>query len=204
MAFLRFSRDRRGNENFYLVQPTVRRGKSRTRILYWFHTPPNVRVGRDPFDPATRKALEARYPDVMFDWKAISETPIPSADTEKWRERRRAERAQKQAALEDDASDTAAAEADSAVEPGSMTDGEGSVTDAEVSGAATASSAAVPAPAPSPSGAPAGDAPRRNRRRRRGRRGDGPRAPQSGDTSLVKAPEDSSAPAVTEPEPAGD
>ncbi|HEY1912962.1 MAG TPA: hypothetical protein VGG73_18715 [Vicinamibacterales bacterium] len=200
MAFLRFSRDRRGNENFYLVQPTVRRGKSRTRILYWFHTPPNVRVGRDPFDAATRKALEARYPDVVFDWKAISETPIPSADTEKWRERRRVERAQKQAALEDDASDVAAAEADSPGEPASVTDGEGGATDAEVSAAAAASSA----PAPSPSGVPAGDTPRRNRRRRRGRRGDGPRVPQPGDTSLVKAPQDSSAPAVTRPEPAGD
>jgi hypothetical protein len=199
MAFLRFSRDRRGNENFYLVQPTVRRGKSRTRILYWFHTPPNVRVGRDPFDAATRKALEARYPDVAFDWKAISETPIPSADTEKWRERRRVERAQKQAALEDDASEAAATETDSTGEPTLVTEGEGGATEAEAAVAATAASA----PAPSTSSAATGDAPRRNRRRRRGRRGDGVRAPQSGDASSVKAPQDSSAQGVT-PEPPGD
>ena len=92
MAFLKFSRDKRGYENFYLLQPTVR-GKSRPRLLYWFRTPPNVKVGRTPFDPDVRRALEAQNPDVAFDWTAIVETPIPPADTERWRERRRVERA---------------------------------------------------------------------------------------------------------------
>jgi hypothetical protein len=96
MAFLRFTRDKRGYEHFYLVQPTTnRRGKVRTRILYWFRTPPNVKVGRQPFDDALRRALEAQNPGVTFDWQKIVETPIPSADAEKWRERRRAERAER-------------------------------------------------------------------------------------------------------------
>ena len=96
MAFLRFTRDKRGYEHFYLVQPTTnRRGKVRTRILYWFRTPPNVKVGRQPFDDALRRALEAQNPGVAFDWQKIVDTPIPSADAEKWRERRRAERAER-------------------------------------------------------------------------------------------------------------
>src|SRR5260370_4828290 len=106
MAFLRFTRDKRGYEHFYLAQPTTnRRGKVRTRVLYWFRTPPNVKVGREPFDESLRRALEAQNPDVTFDWQKIVETPIPSADTEKWRERRRLERAQRAApqADEDDA-----------------------------------------------------------------------------------------------------
>ena len=93
MAFLRFTRDKRGYEHFYLVQPSIGRGKSTARVLYWFRTPPHVKVGREPFDEAIRRELEARNPDVSFDWRKILETPIPSADAEKWRDRRRAERA---------------------------------------------------------------------------------------------------------------
>src|SRR5262245_54845007 len=36
-AFLRFTRDKRGYEHFYLVEPaTNARGKSSARLLYWF------------------------------------------------------------------------------------------------------------------------------------------------------------------------
>lgn len=98
MAFLRFSRDKRGYEHFYLVEATTnRRGKTRARVLYWFRTPPGVKVGREPFDPDVRRALELQNPDVRFDWRKIVETPIPSADVERWRERRRAEKAEKAA-----------------------------------------------------------------------------------------------------------
>jgi hypothetical protein len=94
MAFLRFSRDRRGYEYFYLVESTTnRRGKTRARVLYWYRTPPNLKVGREPFDEEVRRALETQNPDVTFDWRKIVETPIPSAESERWRERRRAERA---------------------------------------------------------------------------------------------------------------
>ena len=99
MAFFRFSRDKRGYEHFYLVEPTTnRRGKSRPRVLYWFRTPPNVKIGREPFDDDVRRALEAQNPNVTFDWRKILETPIPSAEIEPWRERRRAERAARQSA----------------------------------------------------------------------------------------------------------
>src|SRR5262245_24136095 len=97
MAFLRFTRDKRGYEYFYLVQPSQQRGRSTARVLYWYRTPPNVKVGREPFDEEVRRALERQNPDVVFDWRRILETPIPSADAEKWRERRRAERAAKAA-----------------------------------------------------------------------------------------------------------
>jgi len=98
MAFLRFTRDNRGYEQFSLVEPaTNRRGKSRSRLLYWYRTPPNVRVGREPFDESVRRALETQNPDVQFDWRKIVETPIPSAETEHWRERRRAEKAERAA-----------------------------------------------------------------------------------------------------------
>jgi hypothetical protein len=96
VAFFRFSRDKRGYEHFYLVEPvTNRKGKSRPRVLYWYRTPPNVKVGRPPFDDEMRRAIEAQYPDVTFDWTKIVDAPIPSADAEQWRERRRAERAER-------------------------------------------------------------------------------------------------------------
>jgi hypothetical protein len=98
MAFFRFNRDKRGYEHFYLVEPvTNRRGKSRPRVLYWYRTPPNIRVGRAPFDDEVQRALEAQNPSVVFDWPKIVDAPIPSADAEKWRERRRVERAGKAA-----------------------------------------------------------------------------------------------------------
>lgn len=96
MAYLRFSRDTHGYEHFQLVEPLTRRGRTRPRVLYWFRSPPGVKVGRDPFDDETRRALEARYPSVAFDWRRIVDTPIPS-DAEKWRERRREERAARRA-----------------------------------------------------------------------------------------------------------
>jgi hypothetical protein len=99
VPFLRFSRDKRGYENIYLVHTQTRRGKTpRQRILYWYRTPPGVRVGRPPFDEEARRRIEAQNPDLTFDWPTIVATPIPPpAENEQWRERRRAERAVKQA-----------------------------------------------------------------------------------------------------------
>lgn len=99
MPFLRFSRDKRGYESIYLVHAQNRRGKpTRPRVLYWYRTPPGIRVGRAPFDEETRRRLEAQNPDVVFDWPTIVATPMPPpAENEQWRERRRAERAAKQA-----------------------------------------------------------------------------------------------------------
>src|SRR5438270_405572 len=99
-AVLTISRDRRGYENFYLVQPVShRRGKGPARILYWFRTPPGIKVGRPPFDAEMRRRIEAQNPGVTFDWAQIEATPVPppSADVERWRERRRVDRAEKAA-----------------------------------------------------------------------------------------------------------
>lgn len=185
MAFFRFSRDKRGYEHFYLVQPTNRRGKSRTRVLYWFRTPPNVRVGREPFDAEVRRALEAQHPDVAFDWKTIVDAPIPSAETEKWRERRRAERASRHAAAEDAAAEPSEAEPESQPdEPEkSMVASEGAPPSA---GPLKAASAPMPE---------AGDAARRKRRRRRGRRsGDAAREPQTREAGPAAEPSEPAEP----------
>lgn len=85
MPFVRFSRDRRGFENIYLVDSS--------RILYWHRSPPGVKIGREPFDESVRRELEAQYPRLTFDWNRIVATrfppPAPEVD---WRERKRASR----------------------------------------------------------------------------------------------------------------
>ena len=97
-ALLRFSRDRRGYEHFYLVEPD-RHGKGHERILYLFRSPPGIRVGRTPFDDELKRRIEAQNPGVSFDWPRLLATaiPPPAADVERWRERRLIERAEKAA-----------------------------------------------------------------------------------------------------------
>lgn len=171
MAFLRFSRDKRGYELFALVQPTTnRRGATRQRVLYAYRTPPDVKVGREPFDDAVRRALEARYPDVAFDWRKILETPIPSNDAERWRERRRAERAARQAEKAEAAAD---AETPADVELPAQTR-DAARAESVASGTAAPgdpASTVGDAPGTAATVASPGDATRRRRRRRRGRRG---------------------------------
>jgi hypothetical protein len=48
-----------------------RRGRARSRILYWFRTPPGVRVGRAALDPEAIRLIEERHPDIAFDWPRI-------------------------------------------------------------------------------------------------------------------------------------
>ncbi len=167
MAFLRFSRDKRGVESFALVHATTnRRGKVRPRVLYWFRTPPDIKVGRAPFDAEVRRALEKQNPDITFDWRAIEETPIPSADADKWRERRRAERAAKHAARAEEESagapDDAEGAASAAAEP----------ADADLAAAPDEVSPAVAVPPRENTPRP-GDANRKRRRRRRNTGGRG-------------------------------
>jgi hypothetical protein len=94
VPFVRYARDKRGYEQIWLVHAPVRRGRpTRAQVLYWYRSPPGVRVGREPFDTALRAALEARYPDVRFDWDQLSAAAvIPPIEIEPWRERRRAQR----------------------------------------------------------------------------------------------------------------
>ena len=92
MPFVRFSRDKRGYEYVYLVEASTRNRQAPPHVLYWYRTPPGVRVGREPFDAEVRQALEARYRDITFDWKAITSAQPPNPQVETWRERRRAKR----------------------------------------------------------------------------------------------------------------
>lgn len=158
MAFFRFTRDKRGYQHFYLVEPIAnRRGKVRQRVLYWFRSPPDIKVGREPFDEGVRRLLEAQNPDVTFDWRAILEAPIPSAEADKWRERRRAERAAKQmlasASLDEESAEPDESESESAADEGEPT----TVPRADIAEQPEVAAAA-------------GDSSRRKRRRRRGKR----------------------------------
>jgi hypothetical protein len=160
VPFVRFSRDKRGYENLYLVEPVTRRGKSRNRILYWYRTPPGVKIGRLPFDDLVKQTLEAQYPNVSFDWQKLIDTPIPppAPDVERWRERRRAEKAAKLASATEAATESTARASEEEPEID-----EPAASIIEVAGVATSS----PAPdAGSPSGAQ-----RKRRRRRGGHRG---------------------------------
>lgn len=88
MPYLRFSRDKRGYENTFVVHSSKRRGKSRSRILYWFRTPPGVRVGRAALDEAAIRSIEENNPQIQFDWTRIlkgqPDTPEPQERRERW------------------------------------------------------------------------------------------------------------------------
>ena len=48
-----------------------RRGRPSSRILYWFRTPPGVKVGRAALDEDAIRLIEAHHPDIEFDWTRI-------------------------------------------------------------------------------------------------------------------------------------
>jgi hypothetical protein len=80
VAFVRFSRDRRGYENTFLLHAGRSRGeKERPRLLYWFRTPPHLKVGRTPFDDDVIRLLEDQHPDVEFDWARLLEAAAPAS-----------------------------------------------------------------------------------------------------------------------------
>lgn len=78
MPFLRINRDKRGYEHTFLMHAFRRRGQARSTILYWFRTPPNVKVGRAAIDEEAIRALEDTHPDLIFDWPRILQTPTRS------------------------------------------------------------------------------------------------------------------------------
>jgi hypothetical protein len=53
------------------VHSERRRGKPRSRILYWFRTPPGVKVGRAALDEDAIRLIEEFNPYVEFDWTRI-------------------------------------------------------------------------------------------------------------------------------------
>jgi hypothetical protein len=70
------------------VHAERRRGSTRQRILYWFRTPPNIRIGRAALDEEAIRALEEGNPDIVFDWSKILEAqpqPTPVATPERGR-----------------------------------------------------------------------------------------------------------------------
>ena len=68
MPFLRMSRDEHGYENIYVLHSFVVGDRTEPRLIYWFRTPPNVKVGRTPLDDDTTRAIENFYPELDFDW----------------------------------------------------------------------------------------------------------------------------------------
>ena len=79
MPFLQFSRDKRGYETTSLVHAVRRQGRSRQRILYWFRTPPGVKVGRPALDEEAIRWIEEHNPDIEFNWPQILEAKPSSA-----------------------------------------------------------------------------------------------------------------------------
>lgn len=79
MPFLRFSRDRRGYESTFVVHTFKHHGRSESRVLYWFRSPPHVRVGRAALDEEAIRVLEEAHPEVPFDWsRMLKEKPPPA------------------------------------------------------------------------------------------------------------------------------
>jgi hypothetical protein len=172
VPFVRFSRDKRGYEHFCLVHASSRRGRpSRSRVLYWYRTPPGVRVGREPFDEGARRLLEAQYPDLTFDWEALANTPIPPPpEIEPWRERRRAQRAARRPADAEEVEARALEETPpDALDPGEAVEQLTSSVDSDESPGSAEPAEAVESTPPAENVAEGG-APRPPHRRRRGGR----------------------------------
>jgi hypothetical protein len=171
VPFLKVSRDKRGYEHYYLVESfTGRRGRVRQRILYWFRSPPNLKIGRQPFDESVARELQAQYPGTAFDWVKLREAPPPPPPAEYWRERRRLERTARQLRDTDEPESEPAA-GEPVLETAELGQPRDTVTPSRTG--------EEPRPATGPGGAvapiesTAGPA-RRRRRRRRGARVRGP------------------------------
>jgi hypothetical protein len=81
---LRVTRDKRGYEHIYLIADARRRGRTESRLVYWCRMPGGLRVGREPFDPETREALERGNPDLVFDWPSLAKTLAQSLAAARW------------------------------------------------------------------------------------------------------------------------
>jgi len=88
LPFLRFTRDKRGYETTSLVHAVRGGGRSSQRILYWFRTPPGVKVGRPALDEEAIRRIEEQNPDIEFNWPKILEARPPDAPVDEVRQRR--------------------------------------------------------------------------------------------------------------------
>lgn len=87
---MRFSRDQRGYEHTYVLHTSRGQGRQEPRILYWFRTPPHVRVGRAAIDEEAIRLLEDAHPDVQFEWsRMLKAQPPPPPPPEDYGRRRR-------------------------------------------------------------------------------------------------------------------
>ncbi|HXG89264.1 MAG TPA: hypothetical protein VNJ02_13085 [Vicinamibacterales bacterium] len=71
MPFLRIARDQRGYETTFLVH-SFHPGEQ-PRVLYWYRSAPEVKIGRKALDEDAIRAIEEQHPDVEFDWPQILE-----------------------------------------------------------------------------------------------------------------------------------
>ncbi|MDP1568990.1 MAG: hypothetical protein Q8L86_03225 [Vicinamibacterales bacterium] len=71
MPYLRFTRDRRGYENTFLLHAAY--PGERPRVLYWYRSAPDVRVGRAALDHEAIREIESAHPEILFDWSEILE-----------------------------------------------------------------------------------------------------------------------------------
>lgn len=123
---MRFSRDRRGYEHTYVLHTSRGQGRQEPRILYWFRTPPHVRVGRAAIDEEAIRLLEGAHPDVQFEWSRMLKAQPPPAPLpedhggRRRRDRNRQDRGRPQAPVREQAAAIAEPEerpADPAAEP---------------------------------------------------------------------------------------
>ena len=90
MPYLRFSRDKRGYENTYVLHTFRGKRGPEPRLLYWFRTPPGARVGRHPLDAQAIRAIEASNPGLEFDWGEMLKVKPPPRPPENRRGKPRA------------------------------------------------------------------------------------------------------------------
>lgn len=64
-----------------MVHSSRGKAKGRSRILYWFRTPPGVKVGRSALDDESVRQIQATHPDIDFDWpQLLKGRPEPAAE----------------------------------------------------------------------------------------------------------------------------
>ena len=90
VPYLRFSRDKRGYENTYVLHTFRGKRGPEPRLLYWFRTPPGARVGRHPLDEEAIRAIEAGNPGLEFDWGEMLKVKPPPRPPEHRRGKPRA------------------------------------------------------------------------------------------------------------------
>jgi hypothetical protein len=128
VPFLRFTRDRRGFENTFLLHAA--QPGDRPRVLYWYRSAPGVRVGRPALDEDAIRTIEEQHPEIEFDWPHILEvgaTSPPEVERRPMRPRRKPKPAEPppsvEAAVEEEAAQYVAADEDADVDIGASDEG---------------------------------------------------------------------------------